>query len=212
MLWVYINSATNPEDMVLESGNGESWRFFIEAYNNNIGGNWGFRVTPDLTEHQANSSLSTGTWYHLAITYNKSSLNFYLNGSANGSVSESGDFKTSDSYNFFHMGRGIGGAQGYPDVNMYDIRFYNRALTAQEVDDIYNSTYFQIDALVTSASTATITSSKYLSASMWQHLTFVYINNQYMELYINGECEAKTLLTTNIPLNFTNTLTMEPKI
>ena len=160
------------------------------------------------TSFETTDTITDTDWHHYGFTFNSSNykLTTYIDGSESANythnatldVDETTHIKIGTKYN------------NISDLNgsMYDFRIYNKELTSQEVSDIYNSTYFQIDALVTNASTSTITSSKYLSASMWHHVTFVYVNNQYMEIYINGECEAKTLLTTDIPLNFTNTLTI----
>ena len=69
MLWVKMSSATQPEDILLESGDGDGWRFLAEVYNSNSGGNWGFRVKGNhssaSTEHQADTALGIGTWTHL---------------------------------------------------------------------------------------------------------------------------------------------------
>ena len=155
------------------------------------------------------TTITDNDWHHYVFTYNKSdnARVIYIDGSSDTTNTEGGGSLSVSSATHLKLGTNF---NDNDDLNgsMYDFRIYNRVLTSQEVSDIHGCTYYQFDALVTSASTATITSSKYLSASMWQHFTFVYVNNQYMELYINGECEAKTLLTTDIPLNFTNTLTI----
>ena len=87
---------------------------------------------------QSNSSLAVGSFYHVVVTYSGTTGNIYVNGISDGSASGSYVVPTGVS---LWINGGIGGAQ---ESNTYidDVRWYNRALSADEVQRLWNSTVF----------------------------------------------------------------------
>ena len=77
----------------------------------------------------------TGTWYHLVADYNAagSQMHLYMNGSLQGTASNVKLPNLSGNFNMF--GNETNRLDGY----ISDCRIYNRVLTQQEVDAIYNS-------------------------------------------------------------------------
>ncbi|MBF0478305.1 MAG: LamG domain-containing protein [Candidatus Omnitrophica bacterium] len=79
-------------------------------------------------------SYSAGVWYHFALVYDGATASFYLNGVFTNSKVIT--LNTTDSP--FKIGTGtwtgIGSFNGLVD----DVRVYNRALTAQDVADLYH--------------------------------------------------------------------------
>lgn len=84
------------------------------------------------------SSFSTGTWYHLAVSYNAASgiATFYINGSPVGT----GTGGPSSIYNNnidFTIGRFTGGSS-YIDGILDEIAIYSRTLSDAEIETLYN--------------------------------------------------------------------------
>lgn len=82
--------------------------------------------------------ITTGVWYHLVGTYDGSVLRFYINGNQIGSgvtVNQSIDY--TGVLNTLYLGQRSDNALRLNGL-MDEIRIYDRALSAQEVLDIYN--------------------------------------------------------------------------
>jgi hypothetical protein len=88
---------------------------------------------------QNNSTLSTGTWYNMLVTYNSSSgYILYQNGTSVDTSSTTGSIS---SFNDLNPQIGSLTIQGtrYYDGKISQILIYNKALTASEVQQNYNS-------------------------------------------------------------------------
>lgn len=85
------------------------------------------------------SSLSTGTWYFFAVTYDGSNLTAYLNGVADisgGSITSSADdYVRIGIYDIDQSGTGKRAWNGTID----DVHFYNRVLSASEIALLYKN-------------------------------------------------------------------------
>ena len=75
--------------------------------------------------------LSANQWYHGALTYDGSTIKIYLNGTEEGSFSES-SMTSPSSTTSIQMGRQHSGAR-YFDGILDDVRIYNRALDITEI-------------------------------------------------------------------------------
>lgn len=83
-------------------------------------------------------SLTLNQWTHLAVTYNGTQRNSYING-----VLATTDTSLTGSINTNSIGLNIGfdaccGGRYYFDGSMDDIRIYNRALSQQEIAQLYS--------------------------------------------------------------------------
>jgi hypothetical protein len=86
-----------------------------------------------------NTSLSINTWYMATVTYNKSKLNLYLNGSSDAS-------EVSTTNNLTPGGTGSVGISVLGDYNVQkflghldEIGWWDRALSTSEITALYNS-------------------------------------------------------------------------
>lgn len=92
---------------------------------------------------QANSPevISAGQWYHLVGTYDKSlpsnNIKFYVNGVLKAQATQTTGADISA--NTLKIGRRSEGANNYFNGTIDDVRIYNRALSSQEVSNLYNS-------------------------------------------------------------------------
>ena len=85
----------------------------------------------------ASSFNKTGVWYHIVATYDRITMRTYVNGVADANTTAETDSIRSTALEFCLGNRG--GSHDIP-LNGYldDVRMYNRALTPQEVLDLYN--------------------------------------------------------------------------
>jgi hypothetical protein len=81
----------------------------------------------------SNATISSGSWYHYAITKSNSSFSIYINGILSSSGNSS--YLPYNSTTFFQIGGGINNA----DDVMDDVGTWNRVLTQQEISDLYNA-------------------------------------------------------------------------
>lgn len=74
-------------------------------------------------------------WFHLGVTWSTSGSQFYKDGAAVGTAG-TGDDSTDSPTNFYMATRTA--LDRWFNGKIDDVRIYDRALTAQEIDDIYN--------------------------------------------------------------------------
>ncbi len=79
------------------------------------------------------SSLLANTWYHIACTYNGSSIKAYLNGSLEATTSASGGVASAGK---LYIGTG---PSTWFNGSLDEVRIYNRALSSDEVASLYNA-------------------------------------------------------------------------
>ena len=95
--------------------------------NPSYGGSWALFL--DSTQ-----SLTTSTWYHIAVTFNMSgNAQIYINGSADNSgpiENPQTSWNTGDRF--------IGDGEGFWDGKISNISIWNTALTSAQVTEIYN--------------------------------------------------------------------------
>lgn len=86
-----------------------------------------------------NVTLTTGTWYHIAYTYNRSTVTGYLNGSSIGTASSSGDGNNPAGWVEGFYLRSVS-ATGNCWSGMFDeVGVWSRALSSTEISELYNS-------------------------------------------------------------------------
>jgi hypothetical protein len=137
-IWAYVtgdNGASN-QDLIRKSlSNGQGyhirWRHgdnYVRFYLN-INGVW-----YNIKDPTVNTSYLNG-WHHFVGTYDGSKMNFYVDNVLKGSLNVSGHITYDSSTVTWLMKEGAGYLRGYVD-NFF---IFNRALTAEEVSDLYNN-------------------------------------------------------------------------
>ena len=89
------------------------------------------------TVRLGNTSLSTGNWYHFAMTRNSSEVKIYVNGADDSGTG--GQTGWGSSNNDLEIGRKAGGGQ-YFNGKIDEIAIWNTVLSADAITDIYNAT------------------------------------------------------------------------
>jgi len=84
--------------------------------------------------------LTTGTWYHLALTKSGTSVKFYLNGSQQGSTQTCSSATIYDSTADFRIGTWEQDPSGFAtDGLIDDVRVWSRELSSTEIAGLYSS-------------------------------------------------------------------------
>ncbi|HBU07276.1 MAG TPA: hypothetical protein DEB09_04295, partial [Candidatus Magasanikbacteria bacterium] len=84
--------------------------------------------------YTASTTLSVNNWYHIVGTYNGNTSSIYINGVLNTSTN-SGSFSIGSNTSSLSIG---GYVSNYFNGNLDDVRVYNRALSTQEIEKLYN--------------------------------------------------------------------------
>lgn len=100
----------------------------------------GIQALKNATSNTATNS--TGVWYHIALTYNSTSVILYKNGVGATSVATGASGVTITGIRIGSQGNNINPTYvGYScaDCSIDDLRIYNKALTDVQVEDIYRT-------------------------------------------------------------------------
>jgi hypothetical protein len=144
MLWINVNSVTSRDDRYISKADGTAsanhdWMLgyssgssVFRARWNRIDGTCFATVGPD-----------TGSWDHVVSTYSNGSAFIYEDGSnVTSGTCTHGSGGLPNNTNDVHVGNqpGTGGGAHAPDAQIDDVRFYSRALHANDILTIYNNT------------------------------------------------------------------------
>lgn len=128
-------NAYSAVDIAKNNPSGNMW-LSVNTESSKVWAYWGG------TYNKVSGSLSTGTWYHVAMTFNAGVTQWYVNGvaagsevdfSAKGTTWPSGTRSIGDSYTGTSW-------SGTPFTgSMSDWRFYTTVLTATQIKELYNA-------------------------------------------------------------------------
>lgn len=137
--WLKINGWGNSYDTYFQAGLGSSpWAHYIFGFlRNNANSTICFTISNGTNASNANylsSALSTGVWYHVALTYETGKCKIYLNGSLDH------EYSTSIVPNFsgitkITLGR-CNNSSYQTQCGMNDVRIYDHCLSPLEVKEI----------------------------------------------------------------------------
>jgi hypothetical protein len=140
--WVYVNSSNAWNQFVIKrfSDNISPFNSYIIAENNNGQGNSenytsGINFLNNSVSLNDNNSLPINLWYNYVLVYDGSMMKLYRNGILVNSISASGEI----SYTNLPLYFGSTGVVGQClNGKLDDIGIWNRALTQQEITQLYN--------------------------------------------------------------------------
>lgn len=89
--------------------------------------------------HTIPMTINTGTWYHVAVSNSGDSCKLYVNGEFVQLTLNEAVFP-SDTNQLLEIGRDVAGSLDYLNGSLDELRIYNRALTNQDVVNLYNFT------------------------------------------------------------------------
>ena len=121
-------------DAVISGGSSGSDRFYMQIYNSTTiryGSGLGFDdfIVP---------TLSTGTWYHVALVHNGTSAALYLNNSQSSSGSQVVESPTANYGSSLKIGSYFSGSNYFQGL-LDEVAVFDSALSASNITSIYNS-------------------------------------------------------------------------
>jgi hypothetical protein len=135
--WIKIDSFPGLDPRIIMKGdsvNSQEWGLLVDDGPNTLE----FRlITSSATSLDSSTSLSTGTLYFVAATYDGATMRVYIDGDQDNSKSASGNISQS-STNIWIGDQGITAGQRDFDGTIEDVRVYSRALSAAEIKTIYS--------------------------------------------------------------------------
>ncbi len=136
--WFKYNSYTD-SDIIFSNTNGT----ILGGVTLRLAGATLVRVTLNVENlyYQLDKTVATGTWYFVMFTFDlpTTTLKYYLNGGS--PSSDNTGTATARSVGNMEIGRRPqGGGVSYFDGNVGEVWFYSRALSAGEIEYIYDST------------------------------------------------------------------------
>lgn len=142
MAWVYPASSSQSSYAIVSlNGNQGGSRVYKTMIQDDGSGNLRANIGDGSTSAKAGSlSYAADTWYHVAVTYDGSTLRFYVNGSLSASTTVSMTTYTTDE---LYLGYGVddqGNESAYWNGDIDDSRYYSRALSESEINDIHTTT------------------------------------------------------------------------
>ena len=157
--WMKKTSLSGEDDLVSKSTDGS----VVEYGVNSVGDEISFFYTSggSLYGHETTSAnLSTGTWYHVAVTYSDAadSAVIYINGvakttSSSGYDGDPATHSLESNGEPLRIGR-IASGEAFDGI-VDDVRVYNGALSAAEVTALYNNSTLNTGAAVNLATQVT---------------------------------------------------------
>lgn len=137
--WIRASSFANSYNLVIGCAGAKYRQLFVKsngklaAYFNPSGGNTFYDGTGANT-------LSTSTWYHLAMTYSASTgLIGYVNAGVDGTAAANGAMQTGGGGDTT-ISIDLGTPNRFCNGDLDDVRLYTRALTATDITTLYNYT------------------------------------------------------------------------
>ncbi|HVV25625.1 MAG TPA: LamG domain-containing protein, partial [Candidatus Saccharimonadales bacterium] len=103
-----------------------------------------FKISSGGETGASGGLYSTNTWYHLVMVWTGSQLQLYVNGALNYSVTPTGNNWRSSTMTIIGQD-GTSSANHYLQGSVADVRLYNRALSASDITDLYDSYNSQVN-------------------------------------------------------------------
>jgi len=126
--WVKRDSNPGGEEALFVSAVSNGWGVYFQG-DDNIGfGKIG------VSEVNSDSTITDTLWHHIVVSYDGSTVSYYIDGITDGTDSYSQTFDNSDE----NYTLGSQGTSLYLDGDMSGVKFYNRVLSVTEVTRLYD--------------------------------------------------------------------------
>jgi len=141
--WLYMDDTTSDPCIVCKGDAAADTGYVFFMWNEKLtmsfgdgGGGW-----PYSGNLQGDTSLEAGNWYHVAVTRSGTNATFYLNGQPDGVRSVGGNAIAVNGLDLW-FGNDVDAPTGGQDLDgkLDEMQLYDRAISANEVAQIYNAT------------------------------------------------------------------------
>ncbi len=143
-LWLKATSPTTNQTFISKTSSGNSFLAWIGRNNNSVGqgtsgdGKVSFALdSGSFYKITSTSVLSANTWYYIVMQCGTAGLNLYINGALEANNATTNCHSNSTAFQFGNDNWSGGGE--YFGGSLDDLRIYNRALTATEISNLYNT-------------------------------------------------------------------------
>ncbi len=140
--WVKPANLTNLEGIIFGSRNSGDTSYLSQSFCSIVQSNGKISVRRCGWDNPINESvvtLTTNNWYHIVVTMDSSVTRLYVNGMLDSSATPAGSYATvTGKHRLGVLHSANNGLAGIFD----DVLIYNRALSASEVSNLYNSAVF----------------------------------------------------------------------
>ena len=138
-LSIWFNPSTSPQYNPLVDAFDANWEVQLK---NTSPDYVSFITSSNYQEFISTQTTTTNNWYHLVCTYSSNTVTFYLNGNQTDQFTVNPLPNNNGSYYF---GASLAGADQFYNGKLDDIGIWNRALTQQEITDLYTSSTLGIN-------------------------------------------------------------------
>jgi type II secretory pathway pseudopilin PulG len=138
---VWFKAANTTSQAGIFSKNGGGWEYALYGSSASalVFASW--NTSGNGVYYNAGPASYDTNWHFYAVSADGSKYSLYKDGQLIGSASKNASYTMSDSPSTFSIGRGgDGSGTRYTAGNIADMRVYNRALSAAEIQAIYNAT------------------------------------------------------------------------
>jgi hypothetical protein len=130
--WMYVGAFYTREQYPISHGNWEN-RWKVSISNNRL--RWTVKTSTGIKDLDSETLLETGSWHHVAVLYDGSDFEVYLDGQLDAFTSWSGTILTT-SINPT-IGQVLPGNQGFNfNGRLDDVRIYNYALAVSDIETL----------------------------------------------------------------------------
>jgi hypothetical protein len=139
--WYYDSSISTNSTIIAENFSSDTGFWVLYRYNgaNNIRFQFGDGTTNSFFNSLLSlSQLNDNTWYNLTFTTKNKVGNIYVNGTFNSSYTNTNNISWNLDDNLT-IGKRSSGSGYYGDIKVSNVKIYNRALTASEISQNYNT-------------------------------------------------------------------------
>lgn len=149
MAWVKtMDSTANPGHcggrygQIVGKGADNQWQLRMGGDTTACRPNFGIKNSSAFVQVTGSTNLTNGAWYHLAGTYDGSNVKIYMNGVEKGSTPATGSIQSTTLPLSIGARSADGSTFSYNFYGMVDeVKVFNRALSAAEIQDAYNGNY-----------------------------------------------------------------------
>ena len=218
-MWVYVDDLSAVRGLISKfwDGSTRAWESYITTAGTIV-----FLIRPsgdpsDTSILSDTGTISTGSWYHIAIRYNSTKYQWFVNGSYSGTAITKASPNTNNA-NVNFGDRSHTSSHLYLDGKIDDLRIYTRDLTDSEISSLYSpngaSINYSFGAEQTENTAPTITANSTSPSTVYTDtdlLTNVTVTDPegdtltvYVQHYVNDTAVGGVIST--IVTNNTNTL------
>ena len=140
--WIKLNNSNGPQMVtVIDAGSDALTLYRWENQGTTTEVEFGIRNNSGSFSETTGITITEGDWLHIVFTYDDANQKVYVNNTlVNTTAYTASDPVTNSSQRFQWNGR-FGGVASInnADMHLYNIRYYNRALTASEVTTLFTN-------------------------------------------------------------------------